>query len=112
MKFSSDAGSTPLEIVTSIALLLLPLTPMVLISNQLSQEVAAESIARNALRYAILHAPEDPDSIIGSAVSAIAISWGANSVDYKIWCNAGCQLVNLEVRVGNASAVHTMGLEP
>lgn len=111
MKLFSSEGSTPLELVTAIALLLMPITPIALLAGQLQNEVAAESIARNALRMAILQSPEDPQAFISRSISELEASWNLDVVDYQIWCSDGCQLLSLDVFVGNASAIHTMGVE-
>lgn len=112
MKLSSSKGSTPLELVTTIAMLLVPITPISLLAGQLQNELAAESIARNALRMAILQSPEDPQTVISRSISELEASWNLEVVDYRIWCSDGCQLLSLKVFVGNASAIHTMGVEP
>ena len=112
MKLSSSKGSTPLELVTTIAMLLVPITPISLLAGQLQNELAAESIARNALRMAILHSPDDPQAFMSKSISELETSWRLDVADYRIWCSDGCRLLSLEVFVGNASAIHTMGVEP
>lgn len=112
MKHFSSRGSTPLELVATVVMLLLPVTPIALIANQIQHEIAAESIARNALRLAVLNSPEDPTRYVPQAVVSVSQSWQMNVSDYQVWCTSSCQLVSLEVHVGNAVAIHTMGVEP
>ena len=52
----SARGSAPIETVALITLLLLPIGPAVLLYEQLSNQLAAESIARHAVRAAVLNA--------------------------------------------------------
>jgi ABC-type uncharacterized transport system YnjBCD ATPase subunit len=107
-----EHGSSPVELVATIALLVLPVAPMTLLFEQISNELAAESIARHALRRAILSAPENPQVLLPKALSELSVEWGKEVTDYRFWCEKACVLQNLEVIVGGASAVQTMGLEP
>jgi hypothetical protein len=110
MKRFSDQGSSPLELVAFTALLILPLSLSIGLYQQLSSELAAESIARHALRLAILSDFQTPSSQLQSAVSLFAANWGLGNVEYRYWCTSGCSLVTLEVQVGAATAIQTMGL--
>jgi hypothetical protein len=110
MKQSSEAGSTPLELVVFTALLILPIGLSLGLYQQLSNELAAESIARHALRFAILSDPERPSSEFQEAVALFAQNWGVADVDYRYWCSSGCSLVTLELSVGSAKAIQTMSL--
>lgn len=91
-------------------LLIVPMGFAVPIYQQLSDELAAESIARHALRLAMLENPERPSSEFESAVELIASNWGLNEVDYSYWCSASCSLVTLEVTIGSATAIQTMSI--
>lgn len=110
MKRSSESGSSPLELVVFTALLMIPIGLSLGLYQQLSNELAAESIARHALRLAMLTDPVRPSSHFKGAVALFAENWGLTGVDYKYWCRAGCSLVTLEVSVGSASAIQTMSL--
>jgi len=110
MKRSSESGSSPLELVIFTALLTLPIGLALGLFQQLSSELAAESIARHALRLAMLTDPIRPSSQFGGAVALFAENWGLASVNYDYWCSSGCSLVTLEVNVGTASAIQTMSL--
>lgn len=110
MKPSAERGSSPLELVTFTALLMLPIGLSVPVYQQLSNELAAESIARHALRLSMLQNPERPSTEFDSAVELFAANWGLTEVDYSYWCSSGCSLVTLEVSVGSASAIQTMSL--
>ena len=75
MKRSFDSGSSPLELVALTALLLLPIGLGTSVYLQISNELAAESIARHALRLAMLENPERPSENIADAVRLFASNW-------------------------------------
>jgi hypothetical protein len=110
MKRFSEAGSSPLELVTFTALLLLPLGLGLSVYTQVSHELAAESIARHALRLAMLENPVRPSQEFSRTIELFAQNWDVEVTDYRYWCTLSCSLVTLEVSVGNASAIQTMGL--
>jgi hypothetical protein len=110
MKRSPESGSSPLELVVFTALLMIPIGLSLGLYQQLSNELAAESIARHALRLAMLTDPARPSTQFEGTVALFAENWGLTGVDYKYWCSAGCALVTLEVSVGSASAIQTMSL--
>jgi hypothetical protein len=110
MKRSSDSGSSPLELVALTALLVLPIGLGTSVYQQLSNELAAESIARHALRLAMLENPQRPSENVADAVRLFASNWDARVVSHRYWCSLSCSLVTLEVSVGNARAIQTMGL--
>jgi hypothetical protein len=110
MKRSPESGSSPLELVVFTALLIIPIGLSLGLYQQLSNELAAESISRHALRLSMLTDPVRPSSHFKGAVELFADNWGLTGLDYKYWCSAGCSLVTLEVRVGSASAIQTMSL--
>ena len=111
MNLSADTGSTPLEIAATAVLLLLPVAPITQLYNQLSDELAAESIARHALRLAILHTPQNPDAYLGAAISQLEVQWQKEVSAAQLSCSISCKLLSLEVEVGSAIAIHTMGIE-
>ncbi len=110
MKRSSEAGSSPLELVAFSALLMIPLGLGSSVYAQVANELAAESIARHALRLAMLENPTRPSQQFPAALKLFAQSWEVEVADYRYWCSLGCSLVTLEVTVGNARAIQTMGL--
>ena len=110
MKRSFDSGSSPLELVAFTALLVVPIGLAIVLYQQLSSELAAESIARHALRLAMLSSPQRPSESLDYAVTPFAENWDVADVDYRYWCSNGCSLVTLEVQVGQALAIQTMGL--
>lgn len=110
MKRSFDSGSSPLELVAFTALLVVPIGLAIVLYQQLSSELAAESIARHALRLAMLSSPQRPSESLDRAVDRFAENWDVEDVDYRYWCSNGCSLVTLEVQVGQALAIQTMGL--
>ena len=110
MKRSFDSGSSPLELVAFTALLVLPIGLAIGLYQQLSNELAAESIARHAIRLAMLSSPKRPSEALDRAINQFAENWDADDVEYRYWCSNGCSLVTLEVQVGSASAIQTMGI--
>lgn len=112
---NSSSGSAPLEMVTLITLLLLPIAPMLLVFDQVSDQIAAESIARHGLRYAFLSGElaSDPSPRLAPALEELAASWGKELVGYQLRC-LGCEaggLIELVVRVGSAQAIQSAGVE-
>lgn len=110
MKPFSDSGSSPLELVTLTALLVMPIGLAIGMYQQLANELAAESIARHSLRLAMLSSPQKPSQSFESAIERFSEDWQVSGVDYRYWCSLGCSLVTLEVEVGQATAKQTMGL--
>lgn len=113
--FLSDSkGSAPLELASLVALLLLPLAPMLIFYEAIFDAIAAESIARHALRAAILNSPEGQlDKAIDDTVAALARSWRKEAL-FRFDCGR-CEkgdLIQLEIRVGDAVSVQVAGLEP
>jgi hypothetical protein len=78
--------------------------------QQLANELAAESIARHSLRLSMLSTPQKPSQSFDSAVERFSNDWQVQAVDYRYWCSLGCSLVTLEIQVGQAIAIQTMGL--
>lgn len=112
---AKDAGSSPLETVALLAILLLPTAPALTLFAHLSDAMAAESIARHSLRAAILQADDltEVQGFAAEAVQSLASSW-KKSAQHAFACQP-CEsggLAVLEVRVGNALAVQVAGLEP
>jgi hypothetical protein len=97
----------------------LPLAPAIELQRALSHSLAAESIARNALRSAILASNGDVASLRARAAvvaAELARSWGVDTGQLALELDCSrCQsdeLVSLQVRLGNQSAFALMGLEP
>jgi len=78
--------------------------------QQISNELAAESIARHALRLAMLSTPQKPSQSFESAIERYSNDWQVQDVEYRYRCSLGCSLVTLEIQVGQAIAIQTMGL--
>ena len=110
MKPFSDSGSSPLELVTLTALLVMPIGLAIGMYQQIANELAAESIARHSLRLAMLSTPQKPSQSFESAIERFSNDWQVQDVDYRHWCSLGCSLVTLEIQVGQAIAIQTMGL--
>lgn len=110
MKRSSDSGSSPLELVVLTTLLVMPVGLATAVYQQLGDELAAESIARHAMRYAMLESPERPSQSLAGAVEVFAGDWMVEVDDYRYWCSLSCSLVTLEITIGKAVAIQTMGL--
>lgn len=106
----SASGSAPIETVAFITLLLLPVGPAVLLYEQLSNQLAAESIARHGVRAAMLKAPLGGFSEPGAAIGVLAQSWQKTVSSYRVTTQG--ELITLEVKVGNAVALATLGREP
>ena len=93
-----------------MSLLLLPVAPAMLLYAQISDQLAAESIARHAVRAAMLSAELgqlDPPDL---ALQMLSQSWEKQLRGYSL--SRQGDLVSLEVQVGNASAIATLGIEP
>lgn len=114
LKKPSDRGSSSLETSALLSLLLIPVTPMLSIFQASFDAIAAESIARHALRYSILWSNDAQlEPILRGAVDEFSRAWGTQaSFDYGCGdCSKG-SLVSLRVRVGDALAIQVAGLEP
>ena len=112
----SSRGSAPVELIGFLTLLLLPVGPMLLLFNQVSDQLAAESIARHGLRYAFLanEVGSDPTPVIAPALRTLAESWGKRLEDFDVWCTP-CGpggVINLSVQIGSTRAIQSAGLEP
>jgi hypothetical protein len=114
LKKPSDNGSSPLETSALLALLLLPITPMLSLFQLGLDAIAAESIARHALRYSILWSDQAQlEGVLRDSVRELADSWGREAA-YELDCGRCSKgsLVSLRVMVGNAQAIQVAGLEP
>lgn len=110
-----NTGSSPVETTALLALLLIPIGPTVSLFGHLSDAMAAESIARHALRLGILQAGdvEEIPRVISNAIPRLASSW-QKSVEHRYSCSP-CEaggMAALEVVVGSAQALQVAGLEP
>lgn len=110
----SDKGSSPLETASLLALLLIPITPMTSLFQTAFDAIAAESIARHALRYSILWSEDQRiESRLEEAVTQLAKSWGREAI-HSFSCGTCTKgsIVTLRIEVGSAQAVQVAGLEP
>jgi hypothetical protein len=78
--------------------------------QQLANELAAESIARHSLRLAMLSTPQKPSQSFDSAIERFSRDWQVKDFEYRYWCSLSCSLMTLEIQVGPATAIQTMGL--
>lgn len=111
---AGEDGSSPVETAALLAVLLLPLGPMLSLFNEVFNALAAESIARHSLRLAVLQSDEtDFEPVLQRAVETFSTSWlRTASFDFDCGrCEKGDLLV-LSIQVGNAVAVQAAGLEP
>ncbi|MCF8528684.1 MAG: hypothetical protein K9G13_02095 [Aquiluna sp.] len=116
MNIYSDRGSSPLEIVAWSVLLLLPVTPMLEIYHQLSDQLAAESIARHGLRAAVFgfQSGVEPQEALDAALVPLAKSWNKALSAVNLQCTPTCtagSLMHLEIRINSATAIQSAGLQ-
>jgi hypothetical protein len=114
-RLSDSRGSTLVELVIWVSLLLMPIGPGLALYAQLSDQLAAESIARNALRFAILSSTSNAQVRTSAYQQAavLAQSWGKRLGSVQLRCSGSCprgNLLHLEVVVGNAKAIQTSAL--
>lgn len=113
---SGSEGSTPLEMVVWLALLIAPVGPMLSLYGHLSDQLAAESIARHALRAAVLSSSDHSQllSQLPLMLEPLGMSWKREIVSYELSCESCARgdLVTLTVRVGNAVGVQSAALSP
>jgi len=109
-------GSTPLELVVWLALLIAPLGPMLSLYGQLSDQLAAESIARHALRGAVLTSTSHTELMAQLPVmlQPLAASWKREVRGFEIACGscARGEIFTLRVFIGNATGVQSAALSP
>jgi hypothetical protein len=94
--------------------LLAPIGPSLFLYQQVSDQLAAESIAVNGLRAALLQPEAGWREELGRHLPLLAQSWGKTVGFADLSCGE-CgpgDLVTLEVRVGNSVAIQSAGLEP
>lgn len=111
---ASSAGSAPLELASLVALLLVPLGPMLILYQEIFDAIAAESIARHSLRAAILgSAGTNLDAAVAESIDSLSRSW-QKEASFQLDCGrcAKGDLVSLQVQVGNSIAIQVAGLEP
>ena len=112
----SDRGSSPLEVVAWSVLLLAPITPMLGIYQQLSDQLAAESIARHGLRAAVFgfQSGGDPKQALDAALLTLSQSWNKEVSSVNLQCTPNCtagSMMHLEVRINRATAIQSAGLQ-
>jgi len=111
----AEGLSESIETVALLAVLLLPIAPVVTLFGELSDAMAAESIARHGFRAAVLEA-DDPSQLlllVATKVQELSTPW-QKSAEHRFSCQP-CEaggLATLEIAVGNALAVQVAGLEP
>ena len=110
MLVSNSGGSAPIETVALVTLLLLPIGPGVILYEQISNQLAAESIARHGVRAAMLQSDLGSFGSPAQALEVLALSWQKPLTGYRV--SRSGDLVTLEVVVANARAVATLGIEP
>ena len=106
----SAKGSAPIETVALITLLLVPIGPALGLYEQISNQLAAESIARHAIRSSVLSAEVGQMANLSQAIDLLSHSWQKPVTDYHLHQDG--ELVTLRVQVGNALGFATIGLEP
>ena len=115
-RLKGSSGSTPLELVVWLTLLLLPIGPMLAIYEQLSNQLAAESIARHGLRGTVLSVsdPSQLPSEVKRQLAPLEASWGKRISGYTLSCGncARGNIITLKVVIGNAEAVQSAALSP
>lgn len=113
---SGSNGSTPIELVVWLALLIAPLGPMLSLYGQLSDQLAAESIARHALRGAVLTSTSHTELMAQLPVmlQPLAASWRREVRGFELSCGscARGEIITLKVFVGNATGVQSAALNP
>ena len=111
---SSEQGSTIIETVIWSALLLAPIAPSFFLYQQVSDQLAAESIAVNGLRAALLQPETDWSLELGRNLPLLAKSWGKQIGLVELSCGS-CgpgDLVTLKIGIGNAIGLQSAGVEP
>lgn len=114
-RLSDSRGSTLIELVVWIVLLVMPIGPGLALYGQLSDQLAAESIARNALRFAILSSDTNAEVRAHAYTQAqvLAQSWNKRLSKVQLRCSGSCpkgNLLHLEVVIANARAIQTSAL--
>lgn len=113
---SDSRGSTPLELVVWLALLIAPVGPLLGLYGQLSDQLAAESIARHSLRGAVLSSTSHSELVaqLPVVLEPLAISWKREVRSFELSCNSCAKgdIVTLRVWVGNAIGVQSAALSP
>ena len=116
LRTSAESGSSPLEIVLLVAILLLPIAPMIALFEELTAAVAAESIAKNALRSAVLDGVSEAEfrAKLESSMVQMTEAWGRSVLETELSCEVCLpgELVTIRVRVGDVWAVQSASLEP
>ena len=115
MKIFSESGSSPLEIVIFAVILLLPVMPMLNLYEQISNQLAAESIARHGLRAAVFgyQSGESQQLALDRSLGPLQESWGKRVVRQHLFCTPSCEtgnLLHLEIEIGGARAIQSAGL--
>ncbi|MDE0868138.1 MAG: hypothetical protein OSA22_03950 [Aquiluna sp.] len=112
----NENGSSPLEAVALLMLLVLPIAPSLGLYQHLSDSLAAESIARHGLRSAVLSKEKgEVPRQLSAVLESLAASWGKTLGGYELRCLSDCRdsdILSLEISIGSARAIQSAGLEP
>lgn len=116
-KLHLETGSSHLELVTATLLLVVPLPLSYELFQIQSNQLLAESIARHALRGAVLEGRSIPEyQLTAERISReIQATWASKPfADLKLQCEASCQkgsVLSLSVAIGTSTAVQSQVLD-
>lgn len=105
----SARGSAPIETVALLTLLLFPVGPGLALYEQISNQLAAESIARHAVRAAMLQAERGQLAAVDTAINLLSHSWQKQVTSFDLQREG--EFVTLRVQIQDATAIATLGLE-
>lgn len=112
-----ERGAASLEIVAATLLMTLPLPLGFELYQVQSNQLMAETIARHALRGAILQGSSvaEYEPIAKRIAGDVQLTWNnKSSLALTLKCNPSCgrgAFISLEVRVGTARAIQTQVLD-
>ena len=106
----SAKGSAPIETVALLTLLLLPVGPGIALFEQISNQLAAESIARHGVRAAMLQAERGQLAAVDSAINLLSHSWQKQVTSFDLERQG--DFVTLRVQIQGATAIASLGMEP
>lgn len=112
-KRSPESGSAPLELVAATLLIALPLPIGIELHHAQSNQLLAETIARHALRGALLRGQSIAEyQVISRQISnEIQLSWrNPKKVSLHLECTSPCRkgsFLSLWVEIDSAKAVQT-----
>jgi hypothetical protein len=119
---ANEAGNAPLELIAWVVVLLVPLFPAIELQRAIADQMAAEAIARHALRSAVLleSAGEPISESFTLNIQRVALEIAhtyrvePKGIELRVDCSRceSDELVTLEVLVSGYRAMGVMGLEP